>query len=160
MNDSTTSRSQAVPDSANLNGFFSASEARIERWRQLNRLVKAAAGAPAAEQEKIKRQATQILETMRPIEEFNAYPGAGLMARVDERLGGADWTGFARLVQRISSALISNSYRDEARPGRPTRKARTAWPTSCPRRWGAARAGGRTSRSCSSPRASARPGQH
>ena len=114
MNESTTSRSQAAPDSANLNGFFSASEARIERWRQLNRLVKAAAGATSAEQEKIKRQATQILETLRPIEEFNAYPGASLMARVEERLSGADWTGLARLVQRISGALMSNGYRDEA----------------------------------------------
>ncbi len=67
----------------------------------------------------------QILETMRPIEEFNAYPGAGLMARVDERLGGADWTGLARLVQHISAALMSNGYREEESAWAPTTKART-----------------------------------
>ncbi len=127
MNDSTTSRSQAVPDSANLNGFFSASEARIERWRQLNRLVKAAAGAPAAEQEKIKRQATQILETLRPIEEFNAYPGPRLMARVERAPEGAA-TGRASRGSRSASALAAVEQlprRSRAR-GRPTRKARAA----------------------------------
>ena len=38
------------------------------------------------------------------------------MAQVHERLQTGDWTGFARLVQRISGALLSNSYRDDQEP--------------------------------------------
>jgi hypothetical protein len=31
------------------------------------------------------------------------------MAQLHERMQAADWTGFARLVQRISNARLSNS---------------------------------------------------
>jgi len=38
------------------------------------------------------------------------------MGQVHERLQTGDRTGFARLVQRISNALLSNSYRDDVEP--------------------------------------------
>ncbi|MGE5666982.1 MAG: decarboxylase [Betaproteobacteria bacterium] len=47
------------------------------------------------------------------MEDLNGYPGPHLMAQVHERLSTGDWTGLARLVQRISIALLSNSYRED-----------------------------------------------
>ena len=38
------------------------------------------------------------------------------MGQVHERLQTGDRAGFARLVQRISNALLSNSYRDDVEP--------------------------------------------
>ena len=38
------------------------------------------------------------------------------MAQVHEHLKAGDWTGFARLVQKISGALLSSSYRDDQEP--------------------------------------------
>ena len=42
-----------------------------------------------------------------------AQAGPRLLTQLHERFNTADWTGFARLVQRISIALLSNSYRDD-----------------------------------------------
>ena len=36
------------------------------------------------------------------------------MGQVNERLKEADWNGLARLVQRLSGALLTNSYREQA----------------------------------------------
>ena len=54
-----------------------------------------------------------MLAELAPLEELCAYPGPRLMTQVHERVQAGDWTGFSRLVQRISSALLSNSYRDD-----------------------------------------------
>ena len=95
-----------------LREFFSASEARIDRWRTLNRVAKAlAAGTRGTAGAGDDPHA--LLGELAPLEELCGYPGPRLMAQVHDRLRTGDWTGFARLVQRISSALLSNSYRDE-----------------------------------------------
>src|SRR5262245_35101787 len=106
---------KAGHDSAtmDLRDFFSASEARIDRWRTLNRVAKSLAaggvspaGGPAADPK-------ALLGELTPLEELCGYPGPRLMEQVHERLQTGDLTGFARLVQRISGALLSNSYRDD-----------------------------------------------
>ncbi|MGH8710016.1 MAG: decarboxylase [Burkholderiales bacterium] len=96
-----------------LSEFFSASEARIDRWRTLNRIAKALASRDSKQLDTLRREATSVLEELTPLEELNGYPGPHLMAQVHERLQTGDWTGLARLVLRISSALLSNSYRDD-----------------------------------------------
>ena len=50
------------------------------------------------------------------------------MAQVHERLQTGDWTGFARLVQRISSALLTNSYRDDQEAWRADEEGEAASP--------------------------------
>jgi len=54
-------------------------------------------------------QPKDLLAELAPLEELCGYPGPPLMAQLHERMQAADWTGFARLVQRISNARLSNS---------------------------------------------------
>jgi arginine decarboxylase len=96
-----------------LRDFFSASEARIDRWRTLNRVAKALAGGGASLAGAPAGDPKALLAEMAPLEELCGYPGSRLMGLVHERLQTGDFTGFARLVQRISGALLSNSYRDD-----------------------------------------------
>jgi arginine decarboxylase len=92
--------------------FFSASEEREERWRELHRAAKAmAAGGPPAD--KARQEAAALLGQLAPLEELCGYPGPRLMAQVGERLKAGDSTGLARLTQRISLSLLTNSYRDD-----------------------------------------------
>ncbi len=99
--------------SIDLANFFTASWARQDRWRALHRVGKSLAGAAWREVEGLRQQAEALLTELEPLETFCGYPGPGLMVQVRERLQRGDWTGFARLTQRISAALLSNSYRDE-----------------------------------------------
>jgi arginine decarboxylase len=97
-----------------LNRFFAASEGRIDRWRTMNRIVKSLAVESGETLEQLRAEAAHLLEELVPLEEFNAYPGPHLMSQVYARLQTSDWTGLMRLVGRISGALLSNSYRDDA----------------------------------------------
>jgi len=96
-----------------LNEFFSASEARIDRWRSLNRIARTLNTQPAEDVSALRQEAAEILDELQPIEDLNAYPGPYLTEQVRQRLAEGDWTGLTRLVQRISGALLSNSYRDD-----------------------------------------------
>jgi arginine decarboxylase len=100
----------------NLRDFFTAAEARIDRWRTLNRVAKALASAGSRASGAAGEDPRALLAELQPLEELCGYPGPGLMAQVHERLQTKDWTGFSRLVQRISGALLSNSYRDDVGP--------------------------------------------
>src|SRR5262249_7097398 len=95
-----------------LRDFFFASEARIDRWRTLNRVAKALAGGGTSLAGGHAADPKALLGELTPLEELCSYPGPRLMAQVQERLQTGDLTGFARLGQRISGARLSNSYRD------------------------------------------------
>jgi arginine decarboxylase len=96
-----------------LNEYFAASEARVERWRTLNRIARALAAGGPQPTGGLPADPKALLAELAPLEELCGYPGPRLMAQVQERLRAGDGTGFARLVQRTSSALLSNSYRDD-----------------------------------------------
>jgi arginine decarboxylase len=99
-----------------VNEFFAASEARVDRWRTLNRVAKALATGGPRPAGGHGPDPKALLAELQPLEDLCGYPGPGLMAQVHERLKGGDWTGFARLVQKISGALLANSYRDDQEP--------------------------------------------
>ncbi len=95
-----------------LSSYFSVSQGRVDRWRTVHRLAKALAAAPSkGDAQRAELQAE--LSTLEPLEDLCAYPGPALMTAVKERCATGDWTGLARLTQRISISLLSNSYRDE-----------------------------------------------
>ena len=115
MSKATSSETELLPvQSTSLNQFFSAAEFRVDKWRMLNRHAKSLASATGQITVKLRQEAAAILDELGPLEDLNGYPGPHLMSQVRERLQTGDWTGLARLVQRISLALLSNSYRDDA----------------------------------------------
>jgi len=96
-----------------LTEYFSLSQARVDRWRAVHRLArKLAAGSQLTDS--LRAQAAEELAALTPIEDLCAYPGPRLLGTLKERLQTGDWAAFARLAQRISISLLSNSYRDDA----------------------------------------------
>jgi arginine decarboxylase len=115
-----------------LRDFFSASEARIDRWRTLNRLARALAGTGPRPAGGPGADPQALLAELQPLEDLCGYPGPRLMAQVHERLQTGDWTGFARLVQRISNALLTASYRDTQEPWTAEEEGETRLPDILP----------------------------
>jgi arginine/lysine/ornithine decarboxylase len=90
-----------------LDHFFSAVAARLDLWRDLSRAAQAWSRGDASAQ----AASNEALAAILPLEDFQAYPGARVMTAIKERVSGGDAMGTARLVQRVSSALMSKSYR-------------------------------------------------
>lgn len=104
--DEPTERLQPLED------FFSASDARNDRWRALNVATHdwAANGAgKAAAQQRVLQLFTEIM----PIEDYWAYPGHVLMRSLKEAIDAQDANVAARLTQKIGRALLSGTYRND-----------------------------------------------
>jgi arginine decarboxylase len=97
-----------------LANFFSAAEGRLDNWRKLHRIAKALVIMAEGSTEALRMEAQTLLGEMTPLEDFCGYPGPRLMVQLQERLQTGDRTGFARMVQRISNSLLTNSYRDSS----------------------------------------------
>jgi len=69
-----------------LADFFSASEARVDRWRTLNRVAKALTGTGARPGAGAQQAPQLLLVELAPLEDLCGYPGPRLMAQVHERL--------------------------------------------------------------------------
>ncbi len=94
-----------------LSDYFSVAQGRVDRWRTVHRLARALAAG--GKDEGLRAKAADEIAAVEPLEELCAYPGPALMARVKERLQTGEYAAFARLAQRISISLLSNSYRDD-----------------------------------------------
>ena len=92
--------------------FFSASDARHDRWRELNVAAHTWAG-DQGNKSAIRDRVTEIFSTIEPIEEFWAYPGPEFMRILKEAIKGGDAAFVARLTQKIGRALLSESYRGD-----------------------------------------------
>ena len=100
-----------------VDAFFTVAEARSDRWRTLVNAAnkwQASAAERAAERDDDRAAVKDCLAELRQWEDFFAYPGEALLRAVDDRVAAGDAAGTARLVQQISMALISRSYRDNA----------------------------------------------
>jgi arginine decarboxylase len=101
----------ATDHALDLVDFFSAAEARLDRWRRLLRLARGLAELPTGDGARLREEAQGLLVEMTPLEAFWAYPGPRLLGALRDRIAAQDGMGAARLVQRISSALLSGIYR-------------------------------------------------
>jgi arginine decarboxylase len=98
-----------------LDHFFSAVAARLDLWRDLNRAAKAWASGPASRGDaRLQTACSDAFAALQPVEDFQAYPGARALNAIKERLSDGDAIGASRLVQRISTALMTRSYRADA----------------------------------------------
>ena len=84
--------------------FFSAAEARIDRWRQLAAVVRAWQAGPTREGtgDALFTEAVDLLAEVAALESFFAYPGPRLMAATEQALSERNAGVAARLIQHIS----------------------------------------------------------
>jgi arginine decarboxylase len=89
-----------------------AAEARFDRWRAL--LQEARMWARSTNQQSPGKEehgaaVTKYFNELRQWEDYFAYPGQTLLKSLEERI--ASTSGAARLVQSMSAALLTSSYR-------------------------------------------------
>jgi arginine decarboxylase len=96
--------------------FFSATAARTDRWRQLSAVVRGwhASSAQSEENDSLFAEAVMLFGEIAPLESFFAYPGPRLMAATEQALAERNPGVAVRLVQLISTALLSGEYRHDA----------------------------------------------
>src|SRR4030095_6723658 len=97
--------------------FFSAAEARIDRWRELTAIGRAWEAAVSRGQAAASAHAdaSRLLADVAVLEEYWAYPGSRLMAGVAEAVKDRNAAVFARLVGKISMALVTGAYRHDTK---------------------------------------------
>ena len=95
--------------------FFSAAEARIDRWRQLSAVVRAWQAAPAQNgaADALFTEAVSLFAEVAPLEALFAYPGPRLMAVTEQALAERNAGVAVRLIQHMSAALLSGAYRQD-----------------------------------------------
>ena len=97
--------------SQRIDHLFDAAEARFDQWRDLLKACQqwaAAVGRKGAAAQKDKCAA--LLAAILPAEDFHAYPGARLLATLEDRIDGDDAMGASRLTPTTSAAR-SSSFR-------------------------------------------------
>src|SRR5688572_21792689 len=116
---------QRVVAPVDLKDFFSAAEARTDRWRQMHAAARAweAAVAQARHDDRAPADAARLLGEIAPLESYWAYPGPRLLALVGDALEAGNAAVFARLVQRISASLLTGTYRQDSGAWDPLQEA-------------------------------------
>lgn len=106
MNDIDTSSNE-------LAKIFAGAIYRADQWRQLNAYARlwadAAAGSKGATD--MRAKCRSALDAIARLEHCWAYPGPRLLDALRAALEGGEATGFARLVRKVSDALLSSDYR-------------------------------------------------
>jgi arginine decarboxylase len=103
-----------VPTSTPDN-FFSAAEGRVDHWRQLCAVARAwqAATSRGASEDALFTDALELFATVAPLEAFYAYPGPRLLGAIEQALAERNAGVCARLVQHVSAALLTGTYRHD-----------------------------------------------
>ena len=108
-----TETTPAAPAVKPLVDFFSAAEARTDRWRQLCAAVRAwqAANAQNADDDTGLNEAISLFGDVASLEAYFAYPGPRLLSAIEQSIAERNADGCGRLVQNISAALLTGSFR-------------------------------------------------
>ena len=112
-----------------LTDFFSAMEARTDRWRQISAIARAwqAAATRSDKDDALFAEALMLFGEIATLEAFYAYPGSRLMTSIEEALAERNAGVFLRLVQHISSALLTGSYRHDSVAWDPLQNGAPQW---------------------------------
>jgi arginine decarboxylase len=116
ITDSTTLTTSGPAETATLTDFFSAAEARADQWRQLSALARAWQSAAARGRSEDSKfiEVLNLFGEVAPLEAFYAYPGPRLMHAIEQALADRNPGVAVRLVQQVSTALLTGTYRHDA----------------------------------------------
>ena len=95
--------------------FYTAAEARFDRWRLLVQSARAwerTVNQQSIETERHRDATSTSFQELRTWEDFYAYPGQPLLSTLSEYINSGDVMGTSRLAQSISTALLTHSYRN------------------------------------------------
>ena len=101
-------------DAPRVDQFLMAAETRFDRWRALlqsSRTWERSASQRTPNKDKDHAAVIQSFGELRQLEDFFAYPGQTLLKSLEERIASSDAVGSARLLQSISTSLVTHSYR-------------------------------------------------
>jgi arginine decarboxylase len=107
----------AKPEAPRLDQFFMVAEARFDRWRtllQATRNWERSSNQQPPNRAEQRAAVANCFQELRQWEDYFAYPGHALLKSLDERIASGDVAGTARLVQSMSAALLTHSYRTNA----------------------------------------------
>jgi arginine decarboxylase len=99
-------RAEASGHEGRIDQFFSGPGARADRWRDL---VDSAQSWAAGQLNRSKIEA--MLAELAATEEYHAYPGPHLLTSLRERTSGDDPRSVVALAKKISTALLTRSFR-------------------------------------------------
>ncbi|MDI9238588.1 aminotransferase class I/II-fold pyridoxal phosphate-dependent enzyme [Lysobacter sp. LF1] len=99
---------QNAESQTDLSNVLVAASIRADQWRQLNATARQWATQGNG---KLRDACAGLLAHVQRIEHCWAYPGERLLGAVREALEDGDAPLFARLVQKVSSAILSGDYR-------------------------------------------------
>ncbi|MCW5551402.1 MAG: decarboxylase [Verrucomicrobiae bacterium] len=107
----STNANADEPRNQDLAPIFAAAVNRTDQWRELHALSRAWATAQGDKAESQRTAAAGLFQTISRLEQCWAYPGSYLLTALSEALAQRDAAIFARLVQKVSGALLSGNYR-------------------------------------------------
>jgi arginine decarboxylase len=114
-------KNRNAPEADRVDRFFSLNENRSDTWLDLQRATRRWASEGGGGQSASACQ--DCFNTLLPLEDFHAYPGPRLLETLRERLSSGDSHGAARLVRRISLALMTHAYRRDTTEWEPDEDA-------------------------------------
>ena len=102
------------PEGPRVDQFFMGAEARFDRWRALHQascMWGRSSGQQDSSEAEHRAAVTNRFQELLQWEDFFAYPGQNLLTSLNDRIVSGDASGAARLIQSISAALLTHSYR-------------------------------------------------
>ena len=112
----TTTNSKTAPQGTadmSVLDFFNVATDRMDSWNNLNSVAIKLSNAKSSgrETKELEEEVKDLFEHLEVFESYWAYPGLALCKEAADLFKEGDFTAFAQAVQRMTRALMSDSYR-------------------------------------------------
>jgi arginine decarboxylase len=112
----TTTNSKTAPQGTadmSVLDFFNVATDRMDSWNNLNSAAIKLSNAKSSgrETKELEEEVKDLFEQREVFESYWAYPGLALCKETADLFKEGDFTAFAQAVQRMTRALMSDSYR-------------------------------------------------
>jgi arginine decarboxylase len=107
---------EALAQRADIGIHYNFSQMRSDTWSRLKAAARALAEVHTPDSfsqiEQLRSSITDFLNKLEPVEQYFAFPGPRLLAKLKRRFERGEYRAFARDVSKVVWALISEQYRD------------------------------------------------
>jgi arginine decarboxylase len=101
-----------------ISRLYNASQLRVDTWTKLKYAAESLArlGDDHEEKQRLRREVEEALDLLDPMESYFAFPGTTSFRSIRKLFDSGEYAILRRLVTRVVSALIGNTYRRHAVP--------------------------------------------